>query len=177
VVIFCLAAIAAYIACDPFARLWSLEPETTDAKKQPRAGGIILAARAVVALIAFAVLVFALLVAETDLFRGQTSYYVREVLSANESLEAILGALFGIVWRTFPYWRITAGLWGIPRAIVLGGMLGGLVIVAVLAPHLRRLSTVETPYAKLHKPNASCKLKSSAIWPSTKDLRGCLEQI
>jgi hypothetical protein len=137
-VIFLLAALAGYIACEPFVRWWSPHRETRWLR----------ARHAVVLIALLLALGIALFAVVTGSLHVQSLRYVRRLLAASETNEAVLGAVAGIVAYTFPLWRYELNLGGTWGLIALASALGSIMLVAIIEPHLDSLTTFETPYAK-----------------------------
>jgi hypothetical protein len=166
--IFLLAALAAYFIYEPLARWWTVEVDQLDAENIQRHKISRILALAyygsskhrgiIAAMAALLVLGIALYAMET----GSASFrFVRFVLTAPETTDAVLGALAGVVWRTFPNWRFVAGLGSTSRISIFAGAIASLALVSLLAPHLWRLKAFETPYAKFQfaTPQAETQLE------------------
>lgn len=143
-VTFLLAALVAYLVWAPFARWWAAGLPINRAADH----GFSFRQVAVVAT-AILTLGIELYAVGTGSLKYPLFSYIRLLASAPETTQACLGFLAGIMWRTFPNWRITLGQGSTVRMSVFATAITSVVLSAVIAPHLRRVTAFETPYAKL----------------------------
>jgi hypothetical protein len=133
-VIFLLSAIAAYLACGPLERFWAGYLAEHPGRQ------------VTVAL----VVVLALVLVLYGRVSGLLPYILLSPLVVGpEAPQAMLGALAGAMWRTFPRWRILAYAGSRSQVLVFVFAMAAALLAAVLWPHLTRLTAFETPYAKL----------------------------